>query len=98
MLFRSDPSELSQPAVFCLSASRQFTLEDDGLYLGMNEVGLSFEAPLDADLERLADMQEWGQSGEASATWIEIVERSEPFARLVQSGRLTRFFFGQGDM
>lgn len=87
------------PDVFHFSCRRQFTLEDRaGEYAGMNEIALVFEAPLAADSQSLADEQMWGESGEGAGTWAEGVETSEPFARFVQRGLVTRFVFDQGEI
>jgi hypothetical protein len=97
MTDRVDANGPPLPGAFHLAFSRQFTLEEHGVYLERNELALGFEAPLAADAERLRGEQLWGEAGDDSgAAWADAVERSEPFKRLVEQGRVSRFRLDQG--
>jgi hypothetical protein len=85
--------------VFELNVTRQFSYTDaDGEYAGMNQMGLSFEAPVAPSLDGVSLPSEWGRVGEDAARWIALVEDSTAFAHVVAGGQATCFYIAQSDV
>lgn len=68
-----------RPPSLYLSFQRQYTLQDEGMRYAL----CSFYYQVDDELVREPEEQRWGQPGEASGEWVEVVEAS-PFFRLIE--------------